>query len=339
MPTTPQLAEQLLDAQVRFHIARLSGEHLTTTVESLAEDVFSAGSNHQLADLLDRDAVKAIVARALTTVPSSAAVSGFVELAVDIALEGPGSPYPLGDLVERDQVEVLVDQALGLTPVLERALDRLTASPLVGTLATRFMGRIVNEVLQANKAMADKVPGLGGLVSLGTSAASRVTGAAGKQFEGILGDTVGKGGTYAVKRLNRIIVETLQDPTTREAILQVWDLAAAEPVQGLGERVDRDELSGVVDALHEIVITAAANQHVIDIGNVVVDAFFERFGGYTPTELLDELDLRREDIVADLVRIAPGVVGTLAESGDLDRILRNQLAPFYASDEVVALLG
>ncbi|NYG60767.1 hypothetical protein BJ980_003690 [Nocardioides daedukensis] len=339
MPTTPQLAEQLLDAQVRFHIARLSGEHLTTTVESLAEDVFSAGSSHQVADLLDRDAVKVIVARALTTVPSSAAVSGFVELAVDIALEGPGSPYPLGDLVEREQVEVLVDQALGLTPVLERALDRLTASPLVGTLATRFMGRIVNEVLQANKAMADKVPGLGGLVSLGTSAASRVTGAAGKQFEGILGDTVGKGGTYAVRRLNRIIVETLQDPTTREAILQVWDLAAAEPVQGLGERIDRDELSGVVDAVHEIVISAAANQHVIDIGNVVVDAFFERFGGYTPTELLDELDLRREDIVADLVRIAPGVVGALAESGDLDRILRNQLAPFYASDEVAALLG
>src|SRR3546814_20808959 len=100
------------------------------------------------------------------------------------------------------------------------------------------MGRIVNEVLQANKAMADKVPGLGGLVSLGTSAASRVTGAAGKQFEGILGDTGGKGGTYAVKRLNRIIVETLQDPTTRETILQVWDQAAAEPVQGPGARAE-----------------------------------------------------------------------------------------------------
>src|SRR3546814_17437710 len=103
------------------------------------------------------------------------------------------------------------------------------------------MGRIVNEVLQANKAMADKVPGLGGLVSLGTSAASRVTGAAGTQFEGILGDTVGKGGTYAVKRLNRNIVETLQDPPTLPALLPVWDLAAGAPHQGPGARGERTE--------------------------------------------------------------------------------------------------
>jgi len=71
---------------------------------------------------------------------------------------------------------------------------------------------------------------------------------------------------------------------------------------------------------------------------VVVDAFFDRFGGYTPTELLDELDLSRDDLVADLVRMAPGVVGALRETGDLERILRARLEPFYSSAEVRALL-
>ena len=75
------------------------------------------------------------------------------------------------------------------------------------------------------------------------------------------------------------------------------------------------------------------------LGDVVVAAFLDRFGGYTPTELLDELDLDRADLVVDLVRLAPGVVGALRESGDLERIVRARLAPFYASDEVLDLLG
>ena len=72
---------------------------------------------------------------------------------------------------------------------------------------------------------------------------------------------------------------------------------------------------------------------------MIVDGFFDRFGGYTPTELLDELELSREDLIADLVRIAPAVVDALREAGDLERMVRAQLEPFYTSPEVIALLG
>jgi hypothetical protein len=91
--------------------------------------------------------------------------------------------------------------------------------------------------------------------------------------------------------------------------------------------------------VHELVIATAASEQVAHLGEALVDAFFDRFGGYSATELLDELDVSREDLVADLVRIAPGVVGALRESGDLERMLRDRLEPFYASPEVLALLG
>jgi hypothetical protein len=333
------LADQLLDAQVRFHLDRLSGEHLADTVSALAEQLLDASAGHQLEDLVDRDAIKAIVGRALATVPGSAAVGGLVDMATSVAYDGPETSYPVGDLVDRERVEALVDGLLALNPVLERGLERLTASPLVGTVASRFMGRIVGEVLQANRAVTDKVPGLGSLMAFGTSAASRVMGAADKQFEGLIGDTMGKGGTFAVRRLNKIVIETLRDPTTREAVLQVWDLVAEQQVVGLNEVVERDDVTGVVDAAHDLVVAAAASDPVAYLGEVVVDAFFDQFGGYTPTELLDELDLSREDVVADLVRIAPGAVAALRESGDLERLLRAQLEPFYASAEVRTLLG
>src|SRR6478609_4716724 len=255
-------AQKLLDAQVAHHLDRLTGDRLASTVSHLADDVLSAAGRHQIDDLVDREAIKTIVVRALGTVPGSAAVSGIVELATAVAYDGPDEPYPLGELVHREHAEVLLDQVLALHPVLERALDRLTDSPLVSLMASRFMGRIVGEVLQANKAVADKVPGLGSLMSFGTSAASRVMGAADKQFEGLIGETVGKGGTFAVRRLNRIVIETLRDPTTREAVMQVWDLMAQERVAGLSRFTTREEISEVVDAVHELAVTTVASAHV-----------------------------------------------------------------------------
>jgi hypothetical protein len=333
------LAQRLLDAQVAHHLDRLSGDQLAATVAALAEDLLDAAGQHRLQDLVDREAVTAIVVRALATVPGSAAVRAIVELATTVVHDGPAEPYPIGELVERERIEVLLDELLALHPVLERALERLTASPLVGTTASRFMGRIVGEVLQANKAVTDKVPGLSSLMSFGTNAASRVMGAADKQFEGLIGDTMGKGGTFAVRRLNRIVLETLRDPTTREAVLEVWDLVAQERVVGLGDHATREEISGVVDAVHDLVVSTVAEEQVAHLVEVVVDAFLDRFGDHTPAELLAELELDRDDLVADLVTLAPPIVGALRESGDLERMLRAQLEPFYASSEVRALLG
>lgn len=343
---TPALADRLLDAQVAFHLDRLTGDELLVTAARLAESVLDAAGHHQIADLVDADALKIVVGRALTDVPSSAAVVGFIDLARELAHAGPAEPFPLSDVVDRAQVERLLDETLELTPVLERGLERLTQSPLVGATATRFMGRVVGEALAANQAVADKVPGLGSLMSFGTRAAAGVVGAADKQLDGLLADTAGKGGTLAVRRLNRIIVDTLRDPTTREAALQVWDLVAAEPVRGLDELRGTDaseggvdHLAGVVEAVHELVVTVLAHPHVVALAHAAVDGFIEAFGGYTPTELLVELDLDRADLVADVVRFAPGVIGSLVESGDLEQLLRAELAPFYGSDAAAALLA
>lgn len=332
------VVQRLLDAQVAFHLDRLSDEQLAATVSDLADSLLTAAGSRPIAELVEPEAIKAIAARALATVPGSAAVGGIVDLVTAVVLEGPETAYPIGELVDRHRFEVLLDELLALHPVLEQALERLTASPLVGTIATRFMSRVVGEVLQANQAVADKVPGLGQLMSLGTSAASRMMGAADKQFEGLLGDAVGKGGTFAVRRLNKILIETLRDPTTRDAILEVWDLIAETPVSGLGESAEGDTIS-VVEAGHDLAVSILGNEHIADLAAAIVDGFFERFGGYTPTELLGELELGRDDLVADVVRIAPGVVAALRESGDLERIVRAQLEPFYASPEVADILG
>lgn len=331
-------ADALLDAHVAHVLARLDATLLPATVAQLAEEVLDAVAEQPLDALVEAGDVVDLVRRALTTVPASPAVGGILEMVTEIVVAGPAEAFPVGDAVPAERVEVLLDRVLALTPVLERALERLTDSPAVGTVASRFMGRIVGEVLQANRAVADKVPGLGSLMSFGTSAASRVMGAADKQFEGLVGDAMGRGGTFAVRRLNRILVETLRDPTTREAVVQVWDLLSREPVRGVRSHVEADELRGVVDAGHELAIGLLASPPVEQLVEVVVTAFFDRFGGYTPTELLVELDLDRRELVDDLTRLAPGIVDAVRDSGALEALVRRRLEPFYRSPEVRAIL-
>ena len=185
---------------------RWTGDQLASTVAGVVEELLADGGRHQIEDLVDREAVKLIVVRALGTVPASAAVGGIVELATSVLHDGPAESFPLGELVDRDRVEALLDSGLALHPVLERFVEGLADVPLVGTTASRFMGRVVGEVMQANKAVAGKVPGLGSLMSFGTSTASRVMGAADRQFEGLIGETMGKGGAFAVRRLNRVVM-------------------------------------------------------------------------------------------------------------------------------------
>ena len=339
MTATPDLAQQLLDAEVAFHLDRLSGASLEDTVREVAGIVLDASDERGIGDLVDQEALVDVVTRALATVPGSPAVREIVELAADVLHEGPAEPYPLGELVDRERFAALLDELLALHPVLERALDRLAEGPMVGTVASRFMGRVVNEVVQANKAVAGKVPGLGSLVSLGTSAASKAMGAADKQVEALIGSTVGKGSTFAVRRLNRIVVDTVKDPTTREAILEVWDLVAQEPVAGLEHYLTREELGDVLAAGHDLVVGTAGSPRAAEAAEVVVAAFLERFGDRTPALLLEELELDRDQLVDDLVRLAPGVVDALRESGHLEQLVRAQLEPFWASERVAAILS
>lgn len=339
MPANPT-AQRLLDAQVAFHLGQLRGDRAAETAAALVDDLLDASHDQQIADLVDRVVVKEAVHRLLTSAPGSAAATGLVDLVVDVLMEGPDVSYRLGELADRERVEALLDAVLQLSPLVDRVVAQLADSPVVGTAASRFMARIVSEVANANKAVADKVvPGLGALVSLGTSTAASVVGAAGKPLEGLLGDTMGKSGSFAVRRLGRIVVDTLQDPATREALMQAWDLAAAGRVVGLDRVVTREQVADIAGALHDLGIAAAAGEQVADLADVLVDRFFDHFGGYSPTELLDQLDLDRDRLRQDVARLAPVALGALDEAGVLERLVRARLEPFYDSAEVADILG
>lgn len=333
------LAQQLLDAQVRWILDQLLGDRLAEQVATDVDAVLEITADRPLAELVDAAEVKRVARFLATTVPGSTGADALVRRTAEVLHAGADQRFSADQLLTRDQVEAILAEVLHGSRLAEKTLDELAESPLMATVASRFVGRIVGEVLAANKAAASKVPGLGGLVSLGTGAASMVMGAADKQFEALLGSATGKGATFAARRLNRIVLETLQDPTTREAVMQVWDMYADKPLPPPSAYVDQDDAVRFAGVVHAAVTNAAGSAPVGDLLDAVVDGFFDVYGDYSLVTLLEELEIGRDDVVRDVTSFVGTTARSLHEAGLLDDAVRRRLAPFWESPDVRALLG
>lgn len=333
------LAQQLHDAQVAWILDQLLGERLTEVVASDVDTILSVAAEHQLGDLVDAEEVKRVARSLFAGVPGSAGADALVRRTAEVLHEGPEERFTLGELIGREHVESLVHEVLHGSRLAEKTLDELVTSPLMATVASRFVGRLVGEVLAANKAAAGKVPGLGSLVSLGTGAASMVMGAADKQFEALLGSATGKGATFAARRLNKVVLETLQDPTTRDAVMQVWDMYADKPLPPPKAYVSEEDMVRFAEVLRLAAADAADSGPVAGLLDAIIDGFFSVYGEYPLTTLLEELEISRDDLVTDVTAFVGTTARTLHEAGALEGVVQKRLEPFWSSPEVAALLS
>lgn len=328
-------AERLLDAQVAWLVGRLTGDELPAIVERDLRALLDLESRITLAELVDTDRAKQVVRDALATVPPSTGASTLVTMVADVLYDGPEASYTLGDLVSREDVERLAAEALSRTDLIARLLDDASDSPLVSTLASRFVTRLVGEVLQSNRAVAERIPGVGALVALGVGAAGVVAGAADKQLEGVLG----MGATFATKRLNRVLVETLKDPAARAAVLEVYDLYADHPVPHLRDSAKRTDVHRTAGLLQDLAISGATGDPVLALADALVDAFWGIYGDHPASAIAVDLGLDREAMIHEAGRLAGIAIAVAHDTGELERLVRERLAPFFASAQVRAILA
>src|SRR5581483_148248 len=75
---------------------------------------------------------------------------------------------------------------------------------------------------------------------------------------------------------------------------------------------------------------------LIDAG---VDGFFDRYGTISLGELLEEIGISRDMLVADAMRFAPQAIDGLARSGLLEGMIRRNLEAFYRSGAVEKIVS
>ena len=336
--TSASRSERLLDAQVAWLLGRLTGDELDDLVSADVDALLDLGSRITLAEVIDPALVQRLTRELLAVVPPSAGASTLVAMAADALYDGPTDTFSLADVLDRENAERIADEVLANTDVLAAALDDLTRSPMVTSLASRFVTRIVADVVQTNRAMAEKIPGVGSLVSFGASAAGKVVGAADKQLEAVLGDTAAKGAAFAMRRLNKIVVETLRDPATKAAVLEVFDLYADQPIPHLRDSVEREDVHRVAGLIQDIVLAGAPTEPVHALVDVLVDGLLRTYGAEPVATLVEDLGIERDVLVEHAVALAGRAVAAAHATGELERLVRERLAPFWELPEVRAIL-
>ncbi|MAY95253.1 hypothetical protein [uncultured Nocardioides sp.] len=335
---TSPTADRLLDAQVAWVLARLEDDLPTLVAEEVAS-LLAVGQRLTVGALVDADDVFALISDVLERVPPSTAASTFTAVLAEVLHAGPadGEEHTLGDVVSREHVEALTDAALAGTDTLKDALDDLTRSPAVAAVAGRFMARVVSEVVQTNRAMAEKLPGLGSLVSFGAGAAGKVIGAT--QVDALVGAAAGQGAGFAVRRLNAIVVDTLRDPGTRAAVLEVYGLYADQPLTGLQRAMTLEQAQHLAGLVQDVVIDAAPSAPVQALVRAVAEGFVATYADHPVSELVADLGVDAEAVTAHVTTLAARAITAAREAGELEPMVRSRLAPFWESPEVAALLG
>ncbi|MFI2285087.1 hypothetical protein [Nocardia beijingensis] len=333
-----EIAERLLDAQVAYLLAEVTGERFAEVVARDTEAVLGVADTLVFRDVVELEQAKQTVRTVVELIGGSPVFADMVGVFADSIYDhiAANNDYTLGEVVEREPVEALLEKIFGMHQAQERILDRLTESPLVATVASKFVDKLINDFVQANRERAEKIPGVSSLMSLGQSAANRAKKAADGTF---VGDLAGKGALFALKRTNNAIREMLRDAPVHAAAMEFWDLHADEPVSGLRDYLSRKDLNELVLLCYEIAVTTREKEYFGLLIDECVEVFFTKYGDYTLAAMLPELGLTGDDIVKEILRYGPAVIEGAKRDGVLAGLIRERLAPFYTSDEVLAILA
>ncbi|NKY44005.1 hypothetical protein [Nocardia cerradoensis] len=342
MTAAQDIAAKLLDAQVDYLLAEVTGDRFVEVVARDVDDVLAVADTIVFRDVVSVDDARQTVRTVVNRIGGSPVLQDSVAVFADAIYDNiaENNDYTLGDVVDREPVEALLEKIFGMHQAQERLLERLTESPLVATAASKFVDKLIDDFMESNRQMASKVPGVGSLVSFGTNAAKSARKAAEKASSGtFIGDMAGKGAMFALKRTNNAIREMLRDAPVHGAAMEFWDLHAGEPVSGLRDYLTQADLRELALLVHRIVVTTRDKEYVGVLLDECVDVFFTKYGDHTLGALLPELGLSADDIRTEILRYGPAVVEAAKRNGVLAKLIRERLEPFYTSEPVLAILA
>jgi hypothetical protein len=341
MTTDPAgLADRLLDAQVEFLLGEVTADRFAEVIARDVDDVLAALDQRTVADIVARDEVKATALLLVDRAGGSPLVERMVGDIGDAVYQlAAADDHHLGEVIDRDQVDALVRKVLSMGSLRDELLERLAESPTVATVASWFVTKLVSDVMQQNRERAEKIPGVSSLLSLGDRAADKVRNATSRHVDQFLGDMAGKGAQVALRRVSVAIQHTASAAPLQDAAMEVWDLHADDKISGLKNYLSQQDLRDLALIIHEIWLILRDTEYFGEVIRAGVDVFFDNYGGLTVSQLLDEVGISRDDLVAEIRRHAPAIVAALNADGQLAKLIRSRLEPFFHSDAVLAMLA
>lgn len=333
------LAEALLDAHVKFFLDQLSGPQLGFLLEQELDAALAAAGELTLNEVVDARSIKESIRVFAVELELR---GGIPELVGEVARAIHGAKIlqqtTLGEVLSDEQFSEMLDKALEMKPLRESLIHALVTSPQYHAFASDLIYQGITRYLGA-KAVARRVPGAASVMKLGKA----VMGRAAPGLEATLEDSLRKQIQASVKATakasDRALRDGLNDEQLRAALTELWDSAKHHKLSTLLRNISSLDLEEWFVIGYEYWRELRATDIYSTLIHVGVDRFFALYGERTLRELLDDIGIIRELMLAEALRYAPAAIKGLKRKKLLEPFIRRNLARFYHSDSAAAVLS
>lgn len=331
-------ADALLDAHVRFILDQISGEALQSLIESELDELLANAKKLRLNDCVTR---KMIRDTALAYAADLELGPGIPELVGDVAralyAHEAHEKTSFGDLLSDEHFSDIVDKVLELKSLREKIVQEAIASPLYASFASDLLYNGIKGYLAQN-AVTRNIPGAGSMMKLGKAVMNKATPNLEASIEDGLKKYIGQSVKATSKGSAGLLLKYADDETLRDLTQEFWARIKPLKVASLREDVSSlDVEEGFVTAYEFWRSLRATSFYRVMIG-AGIDAFFDKYGDATLSELLDDLGITRSMMVREAMRFAPPVIKALNKKKMIEPVIRRNLARFYHSDAARAVL-
>jgi hypothetical protein len=331
-------ADALLDAHVRFILDQISGEALQPLIEGELDELLANAKKLRLNDCVTR---KMIRDTALAYAADLELGPGIPELVGDVAralyVHDAHEKTSFGDLISDEDFSDIADKILELKSLREKIVHEAIASPLYASFASDLLYNGIKGYLAQN-AVTRNIPGAGSMMKLGKAVMNKATPNLEASIEDGLKKYIGQSVKATSKGSAGLLLRYADDETLRDLVQEFWARIKPLKVASLREDVSSlDVEEGFVTA-YEFWRSLRATSFYRVMISAGIDAFFDKYGDASLSELLDDLGVTRSMMVREAMRFAPPVIKALNKKKMIEPVIRRNLARFYHSDAARAVL-
>lgn len=332
-------ADALLDAHVQFILDQIGGDALQPLLESELDELLANAKKLRLNDCVTRKMIKDT---ALAYAADLELGPGIPELVGDVAralyAHEAHEKTCFGDLLGDEHFSEIVDMVLEHKSLREKIVHEAVASPLYASFASDLLYNGIKGYLAQN-AVTRNIPGAGSMMKLGKAVMSKAT----PNLEASIEDGLKKYISQSVKATSKgsagLLLKYADDETLRELAQEFWVRIKPVKVASLREDISSlDVEEGFVLGYEFWRSLRSSSFYRVMIG-AGIDAFFDKYGDASLSDLLDDLGVTRSMMVREAMRFAPPVVKALNKKKMIEPLVRRNLARFYHSDAAREILG
>ncbi|MEQ1437961.1 hypothetical protein AAG565_01240 [Fontimonas sp. SYSU GA230001] len=334
------VAEALLDAHVAYLVAQLSGDGLQALIEAELDALLVDGMRLKLKDVVS---AKMIKDTARTYAADIEMGGGLPQLVADVAqavyahkVLDHTTPK---DIVTHTRYTEFIDKLLELRSLRDGLVREIATSPIYIAFASDLLYHGIKGYLARSTELTRGIPGASSVMKLGRSVMSKASPGLEASLDEQLKKYVARSVEATAKSSADFVLKHLNDEALRDMAREIWDRSKFTPLGTLRDHIDGDDLEDLFVIGYEYWRELRKTEfygRLIDAG---IDAFFDAYGDAYLGDLLDDLGITRDLMIAEAMRYAPHVIKVLKRKKLLDGILRRQLAGFYRSGAVEQVLA